>query len=80
MERVEEMSGQMDLWERVSPRESVIPSEARDRLAHEREARDHTPLRPRALQRALDRIHSRYGSRGVARGSQLAALTPRGAP
>ena len=33
-----------------------------------------------ALQHALDRIHSRYGSRGVARGSQLAVLTPRGAP
>jgi DNA polymerase IV len=32
------------------------------------------------LQRALDRIHSRYGTRGVARGSQLAALTTRDAP
>jgi hypothetical protein len=32
------------------------------------------------LQHALDRIRSRYGARGVARGSQLAALTSRGAP
>jgi hypothetical protein len=31
------------------------------------------------LQHSLDRIHSRYGSRGVARGSQLVALTSRGA-
>jgi hypothetical protein len=32
------------------------------------------------LQHALDRIHSRYGTRGMTRGSQLAALTTRGAP
>jgi hypothetical protein len=36
------------------------------------------PGRPTALQRALDGIHTRYGSRGVTRGSQLAALTARG--
>ena len=60
MERVEEMSGQLDLWERVVP------------IGMTRYGA--------ALQHALDRIHSRYGSRGVARGSQLAMLTPRGAP
>jgi hypothetical protein len=32
------------------------------------------------LQCALDTIRSRYGTRGVARGSQLAALTTRDAP
>jgi DNA polymerase-4 len=53
MERVEETSGQMDLWQSVAP----------------------SAPRPRALQHALDRIQSRYGSRGVARGSQLAVLT-----
>ena len=35
------------------------------------------PPRRSALQLALDRIHTRYGARGVTRGSQLAALTPR---
>jgi hypothetical protein len=34
------------------------------------------PVRRSALlQHALDRIHSRYGTRGVTRASQLAALT-----
>jgi hypothetical protein len=36
--------------------------------------------RSAVLQHALDRIHSRYGSRSLARGSQLAALTTRDAP
>jgi DNA polymerase-4 len=96
VERVEETSGQMDLWESVIPSEPVIPSGARDRLAHEREHPRHPdslacPNRSLAplgmtlqpgmtLQHALDRIRSRYGARGVARGSQLAALTSRGAP
>ena len=38
------------------------------------------PDRPTGLQRALDRIHTRYGVRGVTRGSQLAALTARAEP
>jgi DNA polymerase-4 len=61
MERVEEASGQMELWDGHS---------------------EDTPVAPprRDLQRALDRIHSRYGARGVARGSQVAALTARAAP
>jgi DNA polymerase-4 len=36
--------------------------------------------RRRTLQHALDRIHSRYGTRGMTRGSQLAALTARDTP
>ena len=48
-----------------------------------RYARDDTgavpPFRRSALQHALDRIHSRYGTRGMTRGSQL-ALTTRDTP
>ena len=102
MERVEEASGQLELWETEGA--SVIPSEARDRPGHESEhqaslswtVRSLAPLgmtddgpastagppvrRSAPLQRALDRIHSRYGSRGLTRASQLAALTTRDAP
>ena len=124
LERVEEASGQMELWEtegeqvggqdstverwskgavRARARTSVIPSRARDRVAHasehpdslscpgrslasrgmttvERADRTNSVLHRSALQHALDRIHSRYGRRGVTRGSQLAALTTRDAP
>jgi hypothetical protein len=38
------------------------------------------PSRRSILQRALDRIHSRYGTRGVTRGSQLTAITARAGP
>ena len=51
MEKVEETSGQLELWGVSAGRHP---------------------------QRALDRIRSRYGTRGVARASQLAALTAAG--
>jgi nucleotidyltransferase/DNA polymerase involved in DNA repair len=102
MERVEEASGQMELWEteggrtdrRTGGRVEVLEGGTgerrnggrlpyrwignRDNVASERSASP--PVRPSALQHALDRIHSRYGARGMTRGSQLAALTTRGAP
>ncbi len=111
LERVEEASGQLELWAEDGPadgeRASVIPSGARDRIAHASEHRVSLSCPGRSLaslgmtiavgmtmgaglppashrsaqlQRALDRIRSRYGTRGVARGSQLAALTTRDVP
>ena len=73
MEKVEETSGQLELWrdsgtagqrdrEKVQPSRSLVVPPSR------------------SLQRALDRIHTRYGVRGVTRGSQLAALTARAEP
>lgn len=61
MERVEEVSGQLELWTIEGP-SSAAP-----------------PIRRSALQHALDHVHSRYGVRGMTRGSQLAALTTRAA-
>jgi DNA polymerase-4 len=93
MERVEETSGQLELWGGTAERRNggsradVIPSGARDLLpGHPASSavppfrRSALKFRRSALQRALDTIHSRYGSRGMTRGSQLAALTTRGAP
>ena len=52
-----------------------IPRYARDDIGA-------VPPLPRSapLQLALDTIRSRYGARGMTRGSQLAALTTRDAP
>jgi DNA polymerase-4 len=108
MERVEEVSGQLELWEMEGGRtdgrnggrrwichpeganatEGSIPLASMPGEKIPRYARDDTgatsavpPFRRSApLQRALDTIRSRYGARGVARGSQLAALTTRDAP
>jgi DNA polymerase IV len=125
LERVEEASGQMELWgtegetacpersegtERANRAEGEVPegngvrcwtvvchpeganategsSPPASMTAEKipRYARDDIgavpPFRRSApLQRALDTIRSRYGARGVARGSQLAALTTRDAP
>jgi DNA polymerase-4 len=65
MERVEESSGQLELWEMEGGgASSAVP-----------------PFRRSApLQHALDRIYSRYGARSMTRGSQLVALTTRGTP
>ena len=114
MERVEEASGQLELWGGTAERveggtaerrnggsgAGVIPGH-RDRWRRSlatlgmtddslassavppfrRSALELAPeLRSARLQRALDRIHSRYGTRGVARASQLAALTTRDTP
>ena len=88
MERVEEMSGQLELFDdgravgrsggRVVGLNAVQPVESRDMAGSKPPARP--PARPTALQRALDRIHTRYGVRGVTRGIQLAALTARAEP
>jgi DNA polymerase-4 len=74
MEKVEETSGQLELW-----RDSGTAGQ-RDAADAEQQAlpsRRPAVLQSRSLQRALDRIHTRYGVRGVTRGSQLAALTAR---
>ena len=87
MEKVEETSGQLELLGgravgrsggRVAGLNAVQPVERRDMAGSKPTARP--PDRPTALQRALDRIHTRYGVRGVTRGSQLAALTARAEP
>jgi len=88
MEKVEETSGQLDLFDggravgrsggRVAGLNAVKPVESRDM---DRSKPTGRPAgRPTALQRALDRIHTRYGVRGMTRGSQLAALTARAEP
>ena len=96
LERVEEVSGQLELWQTecgVAERGEGGTAERRNggrRGAEKipRYARDDTgatsavpPFRRSApLQRALDTIRSRYGARGVARGSQLATLTTSAMP
>jgi DNA polymerase-4 len=89
MEKVEETSGQLELWgSREEARGAVRHPErsegAEGRYGPLRSAQGdmHTATRRPAssLQRALDRIHTRYGVRGVTRGSQLAALTARAGP
>ncbi len=89
MERVEEVSGQLELWEAEGgATEGSSPRSSRPLEKIPRCARDDTgatsavpPFRRSApLQRALDTIRSRYGTRGVARASQLTALTTRDAP
>jgi DNA polymerase-4 len=92
MEKVEEASGQLELWEeggRTGGRADGR-TDGRPKLGTEWKGRGtdmpgtppsaRPPVRLSALQRALDRIHTRYGSRGVTRGSQLAALTARREP
>jgi DNA polymerase-4 len=93
MERVEEVSCQLELWEDGG--QAVRWGEAAERrnggtaegsVQTRRTAPSAGPSavppfrRSAVLQHALDRIHSRYGSRSLARGSQLAALTTRDAP
>jgi len=86
MEKVEETSGQLELWEGGQAdrrtggraRSDVQDEGGRDMTGNKPSARP--PVRPSALQRALDRIHTRYGVRGMTRGSQLAALTARPQP
>jgi DNA polymerase-4 len=77
MEKVEEMSGQLELWDSgtAGPRDSGTGNSCTS-------IRPPVPPSPRpaVLQRALDRIHTRYGARGLTRGSQLAALTARAGP
>jgi DNA polymerase IV len=83
MEKVEETSGQLELFDggravgrsggRVVGLNAVQPVESRDMAGSKPTGRP--AGRPTGLQRALDRIHTRYGVRGVTRGSQLAALT-----
>ena len=73
MEKVEETSGQLELW-----RDSGTAGQ-RDGEKAQPSRRQAVPP-SRSLQRALDRIHTRYGVRGVTRGSQLAALTARTQP
>ena len=67
MEKVEETSGQLELW-------GIEDGTAEGRNGGTAER---PPFRRPVLQRALDRIHSRYGARGVTRANQLAALTAR---
>ena len=88
MEKVEETSGQLELFDdgravgrsggRVVGLNAVQPVESRDMAGSKPTARP--PDRPTGLQRALDRIHTRYGVRGVTRGIQLVALTARAEP
>jgi len=89
MEKVEETSGQLELWAlREEPSGAVCHPErsegAEDRYGPLRSAQGDKPTvtrRPAStLQRALDRIHTRYGVRGVTRGIQLVALTARAEP
>jgi DNA polymerase-4 len=84
LERVEEASAQLELWFDCHPEQSeggMIPYGPL-RFAQGDNAAPHNapPPRRRTLQHVLDRIHSRYGARSMTRGSQLAALTTRGAP
>jgi DNA polymerase-4 len=89
MERIEETNGQLELWDSPEEARGAVchpkPSEGaegRDGLLRSTQSDMHTATRrpASALQRALDRIHTRYGVRGVTRGSQLAALTARPGP
>ena len=74
MEKVEETSGQLELWTDGGT------GGRRDGGTAGGELPAAPSRRPAVLQRALDRIHTRYGTRGVTRGSQLAALTARAGP
>jgi DNA polymerase-4 len=87
MEKVEEMSGQLELFDggqavgrsggQTDGLNAVV--ESWDMVGSKLTARPAD--RPTAaLQPALDRIHTRYGVRGLTRGSQLAALTGRSQP
>jgi DNA polymerase IV len=89
MERIEETNGQLELWGSPEEARGAVchpePSEGaegRDGPLRTTQSDMHTATRrpASALQRALDRIHTRYGVRGVTRGSQLAALTARPGP
>ena len=95
MEKVEETSGQLELWEMEGGAAERRSSGTAGRHRHASDslvanccaappmARNFSALPPSRrpiLQRALDRIHSRYGTRGVTRGSQLTALTARAGP
>jgi DNA polymerase-4 len=96
MEKVEEVSGQLNLWEEEADRRTGGRADRRaerwnapEDTGQEVEGQDmagsepsaRPPVRPSVhLQRALDHIHSRYGARGVARAAQLAAVTARAGP
>jgi DNA polymerase-4 len=92
MERVEEASGQLELWGtdgqavRRSGGQAVRQAPVSYIQKKTAPAWEHTdrltacPPDRLSLQHALDRIRSRYGTRSVARGSQIAALTTRDAP
>ncbi len=94
MERVEEASAQLDFWmdchchpersegdmTRHGPLRSAQGDNVPSAAAPAPRRSTVPPFRRSALQGALDRIRSRYGARGVARGSQLAALTTHDAP
>lgn len=73
MERVEETSGQLELW-------AGGPAVGRSDGPTVHRSPGPPVRRSAVLQRALDRIHTRYGVRGVTRGNQLAALTARTEP
>jgi DNA polymerase-4 len=89
MERVEETSGQLELWaggpadrrtDRPMDREGPAWKLEVQDLAGNKPSAGPTVRRSAGLQPALDRIHTRYGVRGLTRGSQLAALTGRSQP
>ena len=71
MERVEDQSAQLELWQG----DVGIPSD--DEIEGATSPLVAPPLRRFALQGAVDRIHSRYGARGVQLGTQLAAMSTR---
>ncbi len=75
MERVEDQSAQLELWESSA---GVIHRDGEIGDAAGRPATP--PLRRFALQGAVDRIHSRYGTRGVLRGNQLVTLSTSSVP
>jgi DNA polymerase-4 len=82
MEKVEETSGQLELWLGSGTAEQRDGgTEGEPDIHHPAVPLSRRPAalsrRPASLQRALDRIHTRYGTRGLTRGSQLAALTAR---
>jgi DNA polymerase-4 len=98
-ERVEEASGQLELWGEGGPADRRTDGPADRRTDMDCCPRDLPALinfrrsagppvhgsigpsvRRSALQYALDRIHSRYGARGMTRGSMLPALTTGHAP
>jgi hypothetical protein len=85
LERVEEASAQLDFWTdchcHPERSEGGMTRHGPLRFAQGDNAPLHALLpRRRTLQHALDRIHSRYGTRGMTRGSRLAALTARDTP
>ena len=71
MERVEDQSAQLELWQG----DVGIPPD--DEIEGATSPLVAPPLRRFALQGAVDRIHSRYGARGVQLGTQLAAMSTR---